>query len=106
MWLSIALAALFVILGILRIRGALQLGERAKIYYRARLEINQAWKTAIPKYQTILFYVALGVGLCGLLGVIFSLEYNIDDIATPSLLTLLVAVGYIGWFSLRWRHLR
>ncbi len=56
----------------------------------------------IPKAQVIGFYLALMLVLIAF----FVWVYMEGWMRTASLVTGAVAISYVGWFSIRWRHLR
>lgn len=56
----------------------------------------------IPKPQVVIAYVALILVVAALLGWFYTGGW----IRTASLVTASIAVAYLVWFSVRWRHLR
>jgi hypothetical protein len=56
----------------------------------------------IPRAQVVIFYLAFGL----VLGAFFTWVYAGDQMRTASLVTGATAIIYLGWFSIRWRHLR
>ncbi|WP_332655635.1 hypothetical protein [Brevundimonas sp.] len=70
--------------------------------YVRNLEKNRAAMRLIPKAQLIAFYLAIAVVLFAF----FAWGWSAGSVKSASSIIGPIALVYIGWFSIRWRHLR
>lgn len=79
-----------------------RLSRWAEGHHVRNLEKNRAATRLIPKAQLIAFYLAIAVVLFSF----FAWNWSAGSVKSASPITGLIALVYIGWFSIRWRHLR
>ena len=79
-----------------------RLSRWAEGRYVRNLEKNRAAMRLVPKAQLIAVYLAIALVLLSF----FAWTWSAGPVKSASPITGLVALAYIGWFSIRWRHLR
>ncbi|TAJ62924.1 hypothetical protein [Brevundimonas sp.] len=70
--------------------------------YVPNLGKNRAAMRMIPKAQLIAVYLAFALVLFAFL----AWNWSAGSVKSASAILGLIALVYIGWFSIRWRHLR